>query len=441
MSWEFAPAFDAGHRAALKTGKNLVYVCPPAWWATLPLFTHLTAGSRPGLRNLVLTTHAMDVVEGAAVLRSSDTLHPVLAATGLTRTTRLLQKQTMATLVSTPPDVLQLLARSSLDLGSLERVVLGWPELLLQQGLADDLDHILSELGATQRVVVTRDENGIRDFLERHARRTPLVVASRPPETPTASTRYAVTGFTTLPAAVRAALDTINPNSALIWDPTVDAAGDWQEYASDPTITIPSDPGEQPVDLAVATQLPSVEALVSLGAVAGDVLTLIRASQLPYLQSITARIRPFRLPSTVDRARDRAARLRNEVRRLIDEDAMSDALIALAPLFDTHDPATVAAALAVRSYDAERPLDSEPAFPAWVHLQINVGRHDRIGPGDIVGAILNTVGVSKKQIGKVDLRDRLSLIEVRAEIAEQVLQGLDGLVLRGKKVAARIDHR
>jgi hypothetical protein len=30
---------------------------------------------------------------------------------------------------------------------------------------------------------------------------------------------------------------------------------------------------------------------------------------------------------------------------------------------------------------------------------------------------------------------------VRAEIAEQVLQGLDGLVLRGKKVAARIDHR
>jgi hypothetical protein len=383
----------------------------------------------------------MGVVEGAAVLRSSDTLHSVHATTGLTRTTHLLQAQTITTLVSTPPDILQLLARSSLDLGRLERVVLGWPELLLQQGLADDLDNILAELGATQRVVVTRDENGIRDFLERHARRSPLVVASRPPETPTTSTRYAVTGFTALPAAVRAALDTINPNSALIWDPTVDTAGDWQEYGSDPGITVTSDPGGQPVELAIATQLPSVEALTYLTAVAGEVLTLIRATQLPYLQSITARARPFRLPSTIDRARDRAARLRNDVHRLIEEDDMSDSLLAIAPLFDTHDPATVAAALAVRSYDDERPHDSGPALPAWVHLHMSVGRHDRIGPGDVVGAILNTVGVSKKQIGKVDVRDRFCLIEVRAEIAEQVLQGLDGLVLRGKKVAARIDHR
>jgi len=410
-------------------------------WATLPLFTHLTAVSTSGLRNLVLTTQAMGVVEGAAVLRSSDVLHPAHAATGLTRTAQLLQAETLTTLVSTPPDVLQLLARSSLDLGKLERIILGWPELLLQQGLEDDLDNILAELAAAQRVVVTTDENGIRDFLERHARRAPLVVASRPPETPTISTRYAVTEFTGLPAAVRAALDTINPNSALIWDPTVDAARDWQEYASNPGVTIASAPGEQSVDLAIATELPSVEALASLATVAGEVLTLIRAPQLPYLQRITARVRPFRLSSTVDRARDRAARLRDDVRRLIDEDDISDALLTLAPLFDTHDPATVAAALAVRSHDAERPLDSGAALPAWVHLHINVGKQDRIGPGDIVGAILNTVGVSKKQIGRVDLRDRFSLIEVRAEIAEQVLRGLHGLLLRGKRVAARIDHR
>ncbi len=441
MSWEFAPPFDAGHRAALKTGKNLVYVCPPAWWATLPLIAHLNAVARSGLSNLILTTHAMGVVEGAAVLRSSDSLRTVHAATGLSRTAHLLHAQRTTTLVSTPSDVLQLLARSSLDLGGVERVVLGWPELLLHEGLADELDNILAELRSAQRVIVTSDDSAIRDFLERHARRTPLVVASRPPAAPTVSTRYAVTHFAGLPAAVRAALDTVNPNSALIWDPTVDSTGGWQEFAGDPAITIARNPGEQSVDLAIATQLPSVEALAALSAVAEEVLNLIRAPQLPYLKSITARVRPFRLPSAVDRARDRAARLRNDVRRLIDEDDMLDAILTLAPLFDVYDPATVAAALAVRSYHAERSPVSGPAFPAWVHLHINVGRHDRVGPGDIVGAILNTVGVSKTQIGKVDSRDRFSLIEVRTEIAEQVLRGLDGLVLRGKKVAARIDHR
>ena len=54
MSWTFAPTFDAGPRAALGGGKNLVYVCPPAAWAVVPLLQRLEETPEPGLATLLL---------------------------------------------------------------------------------------------------------------------------------------------------------------------------------------------------------------------------------------------------------------------------------------------------------------------------------------------------------------------------------------------------
>jgi len=51
------------------------------------------------------------------------------------------------------------------------------------------------------------------------------------------------------------------------------------------------------------------------------------------------------------------------------------------------------------------------------------------------------VGIAKTQIGRIEVRDGHSLLEVRAEVAETVRREMDGLVLRGKKVAARVDRR
>jgi hypothetical protein len=115
--------------------------------------------------------------------------------------------------------------------------------------------------------------------------------------------------------------------------------------------------------------------------------------------------------------------------------------LALAPLFDTYDPATVAGALAAERRASPSTTIREQQMPTWVRLHANVGRQDYVSTGDIVGAVLNATGVSKRQVGKVELRDRFALIEVRAEIAQEVLRGLNGLQLKGKKVTARVDRR
>ncbi len=441
MSWEFKPVFDAGHVAALSGGKNLVYLSPPAWWATMPLFDHWAPHGDPGLHTLILASPAAGITEAARAIRSAAGMGSIHPATGLSRTTRLLENDSVGTLVSSPADVMSLLQRSAIDFERVDRLVIAWPEMMIEQGSARELDSVLAEAGKTQRIVVTSDESQIADFLERHARRSPRVVAGWVPEEPTRSVRYAVAESTSLDAAVRAALDIANPGSAFIWDPRTGAERRWAGFTLDPSVGVGQDPGTGTVDLALAVQLPSADALEALGRVAGEILVLIGAAQVHYLRRITDKARVMQLPDEVDRAKDRAARLRDDVRDLIEHSRGSAELLALAPLFESYDPAIVAAALASRGQPLPPEHSTQQEMPAWVRLHASIGKRDGVGPGDIVGAILNSVGVQKRQVGKIELRDRFSLIEVRAEIAQQVLRGLDGIILKGKKVAARIDRR
>ena len=45
-------------------------------------------------------------------------------------------------------------------------------------------------------------------------------------------------------------------------------------------------------------------------------------------------------------------------------------------------------------------------------LFISVGSRDNVRPGDLVGAIANQAGVTSASIGKVDVRESHSVVEV-----------------------------
>ncbi len=441
MSWTYEPTFDAGHRAALSGGKNLIYVCPPAGWAVVPLLQRLGETSDPGLTTLLLAPDPSDVVELASLAATVEPLRPVHAVTGLARAGRLLKAGAARTLVATPADALQLLARAQLKLEGLPRVLVMWPENHFALGAAEAIDTLLAECGGAQRLVVTADEEPLADFLERHARRAPVVAAGRLPEQPTGRVRYALVDPQRLAWAVRAALDSLNPAAALLWDPAPLASSRWTEYDDDPTVRVAADPGDQPAEWAVALELPSAPALAALHEVGQNVLVLARPAQLPYLERLAESLTALRLPCEADRARDRAGTVRAELRSRIEGGQLVDNLAALAPLFDEYDPALVAAA-ALRA--GEPASAAEPAtgeIPTWAHVRLSAGRRDRLRTADVVGALLNAVGIPKDAIGRVDVRESFSVVEVRAAVAEQVLRGLDGITLRGRSVTARIDRR
>src|SRR2546423_996327 len=96
-------------------------------------------------------------------------------------------------------------------------------------------------------------------------------------------------------------------------------------------------------------------------------------------------------PPPADRAQDRAAALRAQIAARLREGDVDPELAMLAPLFEEHAPAMVAAALLAMSRQSS--VVSEPvvagAEPAgWSRLFVSVGRKDRASAKDLVGALI-----------------------------------------------------
>ncbi len=442
MTWEFSSALDAASRAALSSGKPVVYVCPPTAWAVTPLLDHLTRTETGILQVLALVPGLSEGLELADVLGTRPHLRPVYRCTSLARAARRLAAGGVRTLVANTRDALELVRRSQLSPELLRYVALVWPEAQLDPDGEAAMDTLLSECRGAARLFVTADETHLVDLLERHAHRAPMYVVSRPPETPVAELRYAVVPHERVVWGVGTVLDVLNPGTALVWDPSPRATQRWVAYEDDPLVHVVTDPATEPVDLAIAAELPTSEALAALRGVGRQVVALVRPHQAAYLQRLAHRLTVVRLPSEVDRARDRGFDLRRAVRDQLEEAADAAELLTLAPLFDEYDPALVAAAaLRMARLSTAGPPPPAPEAIHWVKVRLDAGRRDRVRTADIVGALLNAVGVARQEVGRVDVRERFTLVDVRADVAERAVNGLDGLLLRGRRVRAHLDRR
>jgi ATP-dependent RNA helicase DeaD len=76
-----------------------------------------------------------------------------------------------------------------------------------------------------------------------------------------------------------------------------------------------------------------------------------------------------------------------------------------------------------------------------VRLFVSTGTRDNIRPGDLVGAITGEAGVKGEQIGKIELRDTFSVVEVAADVADRVIRALNGTTLRGRSLRVDFDRK
>ena len=91
---------------------------------------------------------------------------------------------------------------------------------------------------------------------------------------------------------------------------------------------------------------------------------------------------------------------------------------------------------APRSTDA-----SEAGAPrSFVRLFLSVGSKDGIGPGELLGAITGEAEIQGSQVGKIELRDTFSRVEVDSGVAERVIRALNGTTIRGRSVRADYDR-
>jgi hypothetical protein len=367
---------------------------------------------------VVICADAEEAVRWADAAPPSGRAH---AVTGLSRTAALLKEGRVGILAGSPADLAALVARSALKLESVQTLVIAWPE-----SFVDQLDALLAEAPEARRVILSWNPPGLEGFFERHARR-PEFVGDLPlddggrPIGPVASARYAVVRGGR--SRVTEMLDALRPARPYVWTGGAIEA-----------------PAEAP-DAVVAAVLPTRDELRQLATI-GPVSVPVRASQVPYLRSI-ATLSPLSLPSAAERAQDRATALRAQIAARLAQGDVDAELAMLAPLFEEHEPALVAGALLAMSRlpsAASQPAAAAAEPTGWSKLFVTVGRKDNASAKDLVGALIKEAGLQKGQIGKIDVRDSFSLVDIAAPAIEQAVQRLSGVTIRGRRVTARPDR-
>ena len=79
-----------------------------------------------------------------------------------------------------------------------------------------------------------------------------------------------------------------------------------------------------------------------------------------------------------------------------------------------------------------------PDGQEMTRLWIGVGSEAAVGPDEIKGCILGETGIPAAAIGKIDIRERHSFVEVTADTATGVIAKLNRATLGGRRLKAKV---
>ncbi|MDE2876392.1 MAG: DbpA RNA binding domain-containing protein [Gemmatimonadota bacterium] len=148
--------------------------------------------------------------------------------------------------------------------------------------------------------------------------------------------------------------------------------------------------------------------------------------------------RPPRVSATLD------ARI-DDLHEAVRAPGMASYYLLVESLLDRFSAAEIAAAalLLLDRGGAKREAPAVGAAHAsapesWVRLFVSAGKRDDLGPGDLLGALTNQSGVPGRRVGRIDVRESHSLIEVRESDAKKVISAMNGITLGGRSL--RVDY-
>lgn len=78
--------------------------------------------------------------------------------------------------------------------------------------------------------------------------------------------------------------------------------------------------------------------------------------------------------------------------------------------------------------------DRSGSYSTGDRIFINVGKMDGLDKGSLLGLVCDFGEIDKKQIGKIDIKGAYSFFELEKSATEKVIQGFDGVEVRGRAV-------
>jgi ATP-dependent RNA helicase DeaD len=416
----------------------------------------------PETQLLVLVPDAESAVEASRDVRTIGVpTSDLLALTSVPRARRMLQQRAPVAIAGTPESVLALVRAAALKLGAVRHVVLAWADEILLASTSDELEAIFGEIAkdADRLLIAQQPSPAVDAFVERHMRRARRVGDAETAQLPIpVDVQYVTAAAGGRPPVLRRLLDELDPSSAMLLadsDASEQEARDTLDllgYGPE-NVEVRVSRGElaPKLSLVVLLDLPRSSAELQRIAESGAerIVAIVQPRQLDALRAIAAggTVVPLPLSTLGARARNRDEQLRAELRSVLGAELAREVL-AIEPLLAEYDGVEIAAA-AMRLLERERSrkpssvpvvrAESAPSSGEWTRVFIGVGERDGARPGDVVGAITGEAKIPGDRLGRVDVKDTYTLVEVAAPEAERVARKMDGAVIKGRRVTARID--
>lgn len=443
--WEPAHPLVRESAPPVARGQNLLYLAPPspAWAA--PVLAGVISRLAQGGQALLLTPReALDPWASQLAALMHDSGIRWHAARGEARALRLLRADQVQLLLLTPESALALVRRSALKLESVTSIALLWPERLPD----DVLDLLMQDLPRdAQRLIISSRPDAAAALAERYARKAvstgPLAMADAL-HAPSGPIRAASTPWGSRAQAVAQVIELLDPEHPVVF--AADRSGEAQLREAIPASVAPlvTDVPEA-ASLIIAWDPPTPAQFIQLKEVA-EVVLLTPPGMEGWANRLGSLVRPLRLPAFLDDAQARAAQQRAEVQQAVEERSLDAEVMLLAPLFERHDATRVAAALySLWASRVPRPTmaasgTSPSAEPTTAKVWISVGQRDEATAGDLVAALVKELGVDRGRIGKIEVRENFSLVELPAAEAPRIAERLAGVSIRRRRVTARVDR-
>jgi ATP-dependent RNA helicase DeaD len=162
------------------------------------------------------------------------------------------------------------------------------------------------------------------------------------------------------------------------------------------------------------------------------------------------RIEPMDLPTQADVAARRAALFKQTLVRTLEEAETELGLyvqlveeVAAESGCPISEVAAASAYLAHEGRPLAVPLEPEPELvpqpeEGMVRLFVEAGRDEGVRPGDIVGAIANEANIPGKSIGAIDIYDHFTYVEVPARYSRQILERMRDAEIRRRQANIRL---
>ena len=434
-------------------GGNLVAVLPPAPAWALPIVAGIL-GRRARTGPVLVLAPPAQLGEWAMAVGA------LIEHTGL-QLQVVREPATTATaadiVIASPESALARHMRSALKPEQFAAIVFAWPE----EWQADEaVTALLQDMSRdAQRLVLTarRDQlDGADGIIERYARKALVVTlpgedtgaaAGKPMSVRTVATPWSARASVTAPV-----IDLLAAAAQVtIW--TADERDHQLIHRALGSLRPGLVLAARSVPAAGATvcyDLPSPAQLAQLSAV-GEVILLIPPGAETYVSRTAPTRRPIQLGSKGAAVAERDAVLRGRIATAIEGGDHSAAFYALAPLFEDHDPQTVAAALfglwqarpaatVAIPAAAAAPVAAPASHPTMAKVWIGAGKKDDATVADFVAVLVREVGIDRSRIGRIELRDTFALVEVPAVDADAIVQRLSGITIRKRKLTARVDQ-